>query len=257
MSSRTRWSSNGGGTIVTSTISSPRAFFPGMGAPLSLSRNFWPDFVPGGMRMIVGPQRVGTLDLGAQGGLGDGDGELDGDVRPLAPEEAVRRDLDLDVEVARRPAVAARRCPCPGCGPGTRSPRRPGSGPRSARSSGRPRLRRRPGRARPGSVPVPPQDGQAVENFMNPRWATPRPDPPQAGQAFAPPAETVPRPRAGRAGDEPGQADAGLDAVDGVLEPQAHRIVEVFAALRPRRPRPGPPPPPKRFSKKSLNEDVP
>ncbi len=61
--SRIRSLSKGGGTMKTSAYSSPRPFRPGTGAPCSLIRSFWPDLVPGGMRMVVRPHRVGTSIL--------------------------------------------------------------------------------------------------------------------------------------------------------------------------------------------------
>ena len=230
MSSRTRWSAKGGGTIVTSTIASPRAFFPGTGAPLSLSRNFCPDLRAGRDADDRRAADGRDADLGPQGRFGHGDRELQGDVRPLAPEKAVSRDLDLDVKVPGRPAVP------PGvalagdadAGPGIdagRDPDRdllgflddPGA---AAGPAGLARDRARSATGRAGRR----EFHEAALGDAAARAAA-------GGAGLRPAGRGRPPASAGRARDEPRQADAGLDAVDGILEAQVHRIVEILAAF--------------------------
>src|SRR5512132_2735766 len=64
------------------------------------------------------PVQGGNVDVRAQGRLGKGDGEREGEVAALPSEQLVRRDVHDDVQIAGRPArgsgLAAAREPDPG-----------------------------------------------------------------------------------------------------------------------------------------------
>ena len=75
--------------------------------PLPRRRNCLPACVPSGMSMAALPASVGIVDLAAQRSGGDADRHLAVQVVAIALEDVVLLEADLDVQVARRPAVGA------------------------------------------------------------------------------------------------------------------------------------------------------
>ena len=74
-----------------------------------MTRSTRPLGVPGAMRTLTGsPDERRHLDRGAQRRLGEGDGQVDGEVVAVAGEDGVRLDAHGEHEVARRPPAVAR-----------------------------------------------------------------------------------------------------------------------------------------------------
>ena len=77
-------------------------------APLPRTRKVRPLGVPAGSLRVTGdPVSVGHLDLGPECRLVEGDRDVEGEVVAGAAEDAVRPHLDVDEQVAGRPAVLA------------------------------------------------------------------------------------------------------------------------------------------------------
>ena len=200
--------------------------------------------------MTTAPSGVWHLDVRAQRGLGDRDRDLAVQVLALPP---VQRDA------ARR----ARR--------GRSRRARPRAGPRSRRPARRMRLpsstpgreldvhpvalhRRGPRRAQRAQVralsePDPPHSPQRRLKIMRPRCERTCPVPAQSGQATGPMAR-LPLPVAGLAAVEADDVQAAPRRVEGLVEGDADRLLEVLAAVRAfaRRPRAWPPRTPAKMS---------
>ena len=76
--------------------------------PFSRSRNTRPDCVPAGILMLAWPSSVGTSIAAAERRRHEADRHLAGQVRAVALEDRMLADDDLDIQVAGRPAIAAR-----------------------------------------------------------------------------------------------------------------------------------------------------
>ena len=94
-----------GTSTLTTTIWSPRPLPRRCGTPLPLRVKTLPGCVPAGIARRVVAVDGGHFDLGAQGGLGDVDVQVEQDIILAAAEELVRLDLDFQVQVAVRTAV--------------------------------------------------------------------------------------------------------------------------------------------------------
>ena len=77
--------------------------------PLPRTRWRLPGWVPGLIRSVTGgPSSVGHVDVGAERRLGERHRHAHREVVAAAAEARVRRDVDLDEQVAGGSAVAAR-----------------------------------------------------------------------------------------------------------------------------------------------------